>query len=199
MLKEALIFTGGVGLGATGTYLLIKKKYEGIAQNEIDEVKSLYLSKCRKIDAVNKLNEEKEKMTSIAVNNNYYKEEPSDGIEPDEDLEAISSKEEEWEREREAPVEHPSEPYTITPYQFAYENRHYDKLTLLYYPADKVLLNESEDIQESIDESIGEDALTKFGEFEEEVAYVRNDRLGIDYEVLLQPENEHYISEDSED
>ena len=204
MLKEVLIFTGGALVGAACTYLAIKGKYERQSKEEIDELRKMYLDKCRKVDEIHKLEERKEELKDIIVKtqakivNDYLPnsetEEPDE--EEDEDEENI------FEAERIPPVEHPKDPYTISPDKFAYENRHYDKVTLLYYPQEDVLTNELYDYpedQEDVDMTIGRDALTKFGEFEEDVVYVRNDRIGIDYEVILQPDFIHYIFMDEEE
>ena len=177
MYKNILIFAGGIILGAVGTYLItnkkIKDKYEEISTREITEVKQLYLSKCRKQDEIKKLNDEKERMMETIQANRYsVMDEEEDG--------------EEQLREAEAPVEHPDTPYVITPDQFVNEKRYYEKLTLLYYEDDETLTNEIDDRIEDIDTSIGAESIDHFGEWEPDVVYVRNDRIGIDYEVILQ-------------
>lgn len=198
MWKYLLIFVGGALMGSASTYLLTKKKYESEAQKEIEEVRNIYFEKCRKRENIDKMNAKKDllmdhvdTMKSITSTYGYSEEETQEDLEePDE--------EDKWEAERINPVEHPSDPYSITPHDFAYANRHYDKITLLYYPSEEVLINEIEGMEEDINQTIGKDALSKFGEFEEDVAYIRNDRLGVDYEVILQPKTSHYIFDEEE-
>ena len=190
MYKQLLIFGGGVLVGAAATYFFIdnraKKKYEKIAQEEIVDVKNLYLSKCRKIDEVNKLQIEKDKVGKIIFNEGYSKDKEIEDTVEDEDEDEEEDEEEKWERESLHPVDDISEvPYTITPTQFVNEKRYYDKITLLYYEND-VLTSEAEDYYEDIESTIGRDSLNKFDEYEEDVVYVRNDRLSTDYEVLRQ-------------
>lgn len=208
MYKEILIFAGGALLGAACTYLIVNKmtktKYEAIANSEIAEVKNLYLSKCRKLDDIKKNNEEKEKIatTYVTLHSNKFSSVTENDIAEkikfkvkdiirDNSYEVIPPEEDEdeedrWEREAQYPVDEISSiPYTITPDQFVNEKRYYDKITLLYYE-NGVLTSEAEDYEEDIDSTIGQDSLNKFGEFEEDAVYVRNDRLSIDYEVLLQ-------------
>ena len=187
MVKELLIFAGGVLLGSAATYLIVRDKYKREAQEEVDEVRSIYFEKCRRAESIRKMEDEKEEMKSTILKYGY-----SDLV--NEDSEEIDTEdvEDQWEEEHIAPVEHPGDPYTITPHQFAYENRHYEKVTLLWYPSEKLLVSEIDGYEEDIDAAIGDDALTKFGEFEEDVVYVRNDRLGIDFEVIRQPDDEHY-------
>ena len=77
-------------------------------------------------------------------------------------------------------------PYTISGEEFVNGNKFYDKTTLNYYD-DGILEDEiTEEIIEDIDAAIGMDSLTKFGEYEEDVVFVRNERLSTDYEVVRQ-------------
>ena len=185
MYRYLLAVVGGIGIGAVGTYFAVNKKlkdkYEKERDEEVSELKDLYLSKCRKQDEIKKLTEEKEKMMGVINANGYSRvdvntpvveEEPEDNEEPDMD--------------GEAPVEYPDEPYVITPNQFVHEKRYYDKVTLLYYEGDGTLVSETDDYVEDINSAIGEESLSHFGEWEQDAVYVRNDKLSIDYEVILQ-------------
>lgn len=88
-------------------------------------------------------------------------------------------------------VDHPKEglvdkPYMITPDQFVNEYPFFDKITLEYFE-DGILANAlSEEIIEDIDRAIGVKSLEKFGEFEEDVVFVRNEMESTDYEVIRQ-------------
>lgn len=75
-------------------------------------------------------------------------------------------------------------PYTISPEQFVNEHMDFDKTTLMYY-ADGVLIEEmSREVITDIDKAVGYDSLQKFGEFEEDVVYVRNERISTDFEII---------------
>ena len=80
-----------------------------------------------------------------------------------------------------------NKPYVITPDEFGdiYE---YDTITLHYF-ADKVLADEDDEIITNVDEIIGRDSLTHFGEYEPDSVYVRNDEMKADYEILLDLRN----------
>lgn len=67
---------------------------------------------------------------------------------------------------------------------YSNEYEHHDKVTLYFYKEDQVLATESDEAIADPSKYIG-DALDKFGfrENNEEVIYVRNFGLGIDYEV----------------
>ena len=73
-------------------------------------------------------------------------------------------------------------PYVIPPEEFG-EIEEYDTESLTYYQ-DGVLTDQDDSIIDNIDELIGEDSLTHFGEFEDDSVFVRNDKLRCDYEIL---------------
>lgn len=90
--------------------------------------------------------------------------------------------------DREPPSEKRSEPYVIS--KDEYENeRFYDKTTLCFY--DDGILEEylSENIVDDIPRTIGTEFMNKFGEYEDDVVFVRNDSYQTDYEVLRQHRN----------
>jgi len=75
-------------------------------------------------------------------------------------------------------------PYTISPEDFVNDHRDFDKITLMYY-SDGVLIEEmSRELITDIDATVGYDSLQKFGEFEEDVVYVRNERISTDFEII---------------
>lgn len=74
-------------------------------------------------------------------------------------------------------------PYSIRPYIFTNTNRHYDKCSLIWYAIDDVLATEEH--ERIIDFAIvGEDWRSHVGEFEEDVAYIRNESIAVDYEIV---------------
>lgn len=73
-------------------------------------------------------------------------------------------------------------PYVIPPDEFDMED--YDTCSLTYY-SDGILADENNDIVEDVEDTVGEESLTHFGEYEDDSVFVRNDKLKIDYEILL--------------
>jgi len=65
-----------------------------------------------------------------------------------------------------------------------FNESNYETKTLFYY-ADKVLADDDYQILDDVKGNIGDDALTQFGVYADDAVYVRNDILGIDYEILL--------------
>lgn len=76
-------------------------------------------------------------------------------------------------------------PYIITHDEFFAGEKDYDTIELTYYEQDDTLADEQDKPIREIDKVIGEDHLVHFGRGSKDhnVVYIRNDRLGCDYEV----------------
>ena len=72
-------------------------------------------------------------------------------------------------------------PYVIRPEEFGEED--YETVSLTYYE-DGVLTDEYDEPVEDIDDTVGADFFTHFGEYEDDSVFVRNDEQEIDYEIL---------------
>ena len=177
-------FIFGAAVGTFITQELVKKKYERIAQEEIESVKELYKAKENTsgilqgiIEGMNNPNKElKEKIQHVSdkIMNDYKR------ILKDQ---KYSNDTENDNSERSSSVE----PYVICPEEFG-EVEDYDRVSFTYY-ADGVLADEYDEIVENVDEIIGEESLTHFGEYEDDSVFVRNDKLKCDYEILLDQRN----------
>ena len=177
-------FIFGAAVGTFITQELVKKKYERIAQEEIESVKELYKAKENisgirqgNIEGMNNPNKElKEKIQHVSdkIMNDYKR------ILKDQ---KYSNDTENDNSERSSSVE----PYVICPEEFG-EVEDYDRVSFAYY-ADGVLADENDEIVENVDEIIGEESLTHFGEYEDDPVFVRNDKLKCDYEILLDQRN----------
>lgn len=130
-----------------------------------------------------KTKDEKEKAAeSKPEKHNIFKDYKDSDAEDEED-----ENEEKYYRELSRPAEKESDkPYTITPELFVQDKREYDKITLEYYDDGFLVEEISNDVVSDIASVIGYDSLNKFGEYEEDVVYVRNDVLETDYEVIRQ-------------
>ena len=73
-------------------------------------------------------------------------------------------------------------PYVIPPEE--YDENDYETESLTYY-ADGVLTDMYDNIIEDVEDTVGTDSLTHFGEYEDDSVFVRNDERQIDYEILL--------------
>ena len=77
-------------------------------------------------------------------------------------------------------------PYVITAEEFGQNEKDYNQVTVTYYAEDDVLADEKDEVIDDMDGVIGEPNLGKFGygSGDRNVVYVRNDRLGLDVEVV---------------
>ena len=171
---NAILFIFGAAVGSAATWAYVKKKYERIAQEEIDSVKEVFSKKEKddnSADACVKPTEDTKEYAEIIHENEYIN----------------YSKKENTAAEKAEIRDKSYFVYVITPEEFG-EFDEYDKISLTYYD-DDILADENDEIIEDIDETVGSDSLTHFGEYEDDSVFVRNDERKCDYEILLDHRN----------
>ena len=174
-----VMFVLGAAVGSVVTWQYTKKKYEQIAQEEIDSVKEIFSRRESAADVeitapkpqTAKIGkpEEKPDITEYAARLER------DGYTNYSNVGAEQKKEEQETME--------IKPYVISPEEFG-EFEDYERISLSYY-ADQVLADEDDEKVDDVDNVVGLESLTHFGEFEDDSVFVRNDRLKCDYEILL--------------
>lgn len=178
-----LAFIVGAGMGSVCTWKLLKRKYELIAQEEIDSVKAAYATREIRKGFVEgfrdglKVAEDRTQKDEDDVDFKKY----ASIIQKEGYTDYSRSVEE---KKGEAFVE---KPYVISPEEFG-EFEEYEKISLTYY-ADEVLADENDEEVDDVDEIVGEESLNHFGDYEDDSVFVRNDRLKCDYEILLDQRN----------
>lgn len=84
-------------------------------------------------------------------------------------------------------------PYVITREQYAYDEdgQYYSKITVNYYPRDRVVLDDDEEPIENVASFIGWRNLSRFGDGSDDpdVVFVRNDKLETDFEVIKEEDS----------
>lgn len=169
---SGMIFLIGAVVGSAATWQYFKKRYEIIAQNEIDSVKNVFQKEPSKdvLAHDDEKNVNYKKKTSIEACEAIIKNENYTNY-----TNATSKKEEKGEKDVEPDI------FVISPEEFGeYEN--YDEIDLTYYK-DQILTDDSNEIIEDPEDLIGDEALNRFGEFEDDLVFVRNDRLKAYYEI----------------
>lgn len=170
-LSYLLAFAAGALIGSAATWYFVKDKYEKLAQEEIDSVKETFKKSYE--DQEVKHEEEIHK-----VENKYY-----NSLAQNYDYEKKSRPETILEEDEEEEVRKMDEPYVIKPYEFG-DYIDYEQISLLYF-ADGVLADEDTlDIIDDVEETVGEYFADHFGEYEEDSVYVRNDTKRCEYEIL---------------
>ncbi len=175
--KNFMMFVLGVAVGSVVTWRYVEKKYEQIAQDEIDSVKEVF----------SKREAEFTEDTEVRIKADNAKEKPS-VIEY-----AARLREQGYTNYSDMVDEKPEEvkeepmivdkPYVITPEEFG-DLDDYETISLTYY-ADQILADDNDVIVDDIEDVVGFDSLNSFGEYEDDSVFVRNDRLKCDYEILL--------------
>lgn len=169
--KLAFILGLGIGgaIGVGASWRLLKSHYKKIADEEIANVKEWYYSK-----------------DTEGANESETPAEPKETAEERQRLRteynAIVQKN--YDRTGVATVT-TTHPYTIAPDEYGTKDD-YETKTLSWYSEDKILADyTTDDIIEDIDNTVGSDSLTTFGEYEDNAIFVRNDATMTDYEILL--------------
>lgn len=177
MLKKLFIFSLGAAVGAAVTWKIVKTKYEQIAQEEIESVREVYASKLRKQE---EQSDETIQDTPETDADQLGVTEYLNILQKQTYTEIIDYKKVEEEQMS-------MRPYVISPEDFG-EHDDYETISLTYY-ADGTLTDSTDEPIEDVENIVGEDSLTHFGEYEDDSVFVRNDRMRTDYEILLDSRN----------
>ena len=177
-----LAFVFGAAVGSIATWQFVKKKYEQLAQEEIDSVKEAF--KPATDDAEDEPVKEEVPARSEPQNNKpslteYTSKLKEQGYTNYSDMKAEETDKEEAD---DMPMD-PDRPYVIQPEDFG-EKDDYEKLSITYY-ADCVLADDEDIIIDDVEDTVGYDSLNHFGEYEDDSVFVRNERMKCDYEILL--------------
>lgn len=181
IIKDTVILATGIGIGIGVVWYYFDKKYKDEMAKKIEEIMSEskqikpVKSTASELPAkVNTVDEVKSTVTSVETTKvNYSKLINKEKYVGDESTE---NAEEETDYEK---------PYVISPLEFGdKEDEGYTTVSLMFY-SDGLLADDMGEVIENIDETVGADSLNHFGEYEDDSVFVRNDRLKIDYEILL--------------
>jgi hypothetical protein len=187
-ITSFMIFIFGAAVGSVVTWQYTKKKYEQIAQEEIDSVKETF-SKLKEVKSKDNESEEnnnvrtiveraKDKPNIVEYAAKLRKQGYTNYSNTDSLSEDLNVSEEEVDENMIN-----DKPYVISPDEFG-EFDDYDTISLIYY-ADQILADEDDELVEDIEEIVGFESLNTFGQYEDDSVFVRNDRLKCDYEILL--------------
>lgn len=209
-LLSVLMFAVGAAIGSAVTWKVVKTKYEQIADEEIESVREEYADLMKKMKQ--KLNEtatyegpqDSDEARAEEEGDDYYPDDDERDFTAHEqemiDYYKISSKyrksdgetaddgdenSEEGGTGDEDEVPYINGPYVISPEDFACSPPGYNAQPLDYF-ADGILAD-NWGVELDLDETIGEDAVNHFGEYVDDIVYIRNERTEIDYEVTRDP------------
>lgn len=198
MVKSTFIFIVGAASGAVLTYFIskdhLKQEANRYAEAEIKDMEDYFISKYAKpVSPTKSVTDEEEKKDDLEIGASSIEamERPKqlayNHTETLVDEDGIEYEEIEFDppfkvddHPRDDPAE---EPYTITPQQYSNGCPEYSKINLYYYAGNNTLIDDEDDLFDNWSIIGGKSTLKRFGEFEEGVVYVRNEKLGSDFEI----------------
>lgn len=161
-----LAFAGGASVGSLVTWKVIQEKYRKYANEEIISVKTAFnqIKNAKEPDSEDIIEKEKEQYVNTVSSLGYKSTTKKKGGKK-------------------------MKPYikVISPDEYG-EDVTYEFRTLTYYQ-DEVLTDEYDNIVDHINDTVGEESLDHFGEYEEDSVFVQNDNLKTYYEILLDTRN----------
>jgi hypothetical protein len=192
IIKGGLLLTVGAVIGYFVGTKVAGAKYEAIIEEEIADIKGRFEKKRKQLisdvekdmgEEVSATRQKEERAAYKKVVGGLGYVEYGNG-----EIEEINDTEQEdydkYQGLSEAPKN--GRPYIISNGAYYEDMDHYDKLNLTYYEDDDVLTDDGEEVIIDPTSLVGDKALTSFGQESEdpEVVYVRNDKLGADYEII---------------
>ena len=164
-----MMFAVGATIGSVATWMVIKTKYERIADEEIESIREVYSKK----EAAMKENQE-----PVAEKPSIYEMKAY--------LECIKennygNKKDDEEENEEGENDMNDSPYVISPEEFGNVDDHI--CVYLSYYADGVLADDWGTEVIDPEEEVGPNIVSHFGEYEEDTVFVRNEKLKVDYEI----------------
>lgn len=173
-----IAFLAGIAVGSVTTWYFVKKRYEQIAQEEIDSVKAVFSRDRASQEAAAECAKDLEDPVQNTRDTAEYKTKLEECKYTNYSNSPIPAEPAKVESKEVADI-----PYVIPPEEFG-EFSDYSRITLTYY-SDHILADENDELVEDVDDVVGFESLTHFGDYEDDSVHVRNDRLKVDYEILL--------------
>lgn len=181
ILINAAVFAAGAVIGSAVTWKVVEKKYEKIAQEEIDSVKEVYSKKKYAGISLADIPAE-EPIESIEEETKAIKQECNTIIE---NMGYKSYSDITKKKEEEEPMDK-EKPYVISPDE--YDELGYKTHSLIWFN-DKVLTDDNYEMVDNMSETVGTDFMNHFGEYEDDSVFIRNDAKQCDYEILMDSRN----------
>ena len=197
-MNKGISFMLGAASGSLLTFFIVKDYYKKIADEEIEAVREYYKSREKGVDDIGP--DRDKEIKPIGSGRYPWGHDEDVKVDPEykqmvEDLGYTEVEMEELAADPNTVIEHSDkgyevfiepgveviEPFVISPDEFG-EYEHYQTKNWSYY-TDFVLTDEVGEIVTDPDSIIG-DALSHFGEYEDDCIHVRNDNLECDYEIL---------------
>lgn len=177
--KKLLIFSAGAAIGSAVTYFATKEHFKKQADEEIKSVVAHF--RCEDLvteeDAEQAPDDESEGFVERLTNERYEKLTKNYSVPQTAQKPKLSD----YPREEDFEILTPT---IITIEEFAEGFSSYDQETMYYYTEDNTLCDCNEEIVDNPKDLVG-DALLAADNEDENVIYVRNGQIAIDYEIII--------------
>ena len=199
MWKIVLAAASGLAIGGTAGWFFTKRHYETLVESRIaEELKQFIARRQARMAASSSDEETTETPGEFDFSNLVYESliYPYASDESTEKTRYSKIRKGEVRDATTAPPD-PNKPFLISEDAWSEGVPGYGSESLLYYLDGDLLINDELEVLD-IDEFIGEDALKEFrnSETKDDIIFVRNPKLGMDYEVSLS--RDRYYAEDDE-
>lgn len=189
-MNKALYFIVGAAIGSVSTWFLVKKYYEDIANEEIESVREVF-SRDRDNESVGDIQPDPEPIKERYDNPREIAKEAADKPNIMEYASKLRKEkytnysdhdsDKEYEKESTEGPHYIPEPYDIAPEHFG-EDDDFETISLTLY-SDGVVADDADEIMEDTEDKIGENFEEYFGKYDDEVAWVRNEKYKVEYEI----------------
>lgn len=169
IFTKGMIFLAGGVIGSVISWAVVKTKYEQTIEDKNEEIAFL----------------------RDRYSGNKHSKKVTEGVKHTDEMSVQEIREKVQElgyineqvmKEKEEVEKDVERPYVIAPEE-TWEQE-YPTITLTYYEGNNVLADDHDKIIGNVDELVGEDFAEHFGEYEDNCVYVRNDTMGVYYEIL---------------
>ena len=201
-MKEVFIFLGGVVVGAAGAIFWLRKEFEGkleeaemrldAVEKQVDKNTKTVKENAEKVTKnAAKLNKKVREYNKMCEKHGYSAQNTSEsGVEAlvrEERVKNVSDDDAD-DVPFIGPSEGPSdEPYAISDTEFIHDEKEsYSKVTLFYYRGDDILAEEDGTVVEDWKYNVGDDWKEYISKFVEDEAFIRNDRISTDYNIVCE-------------
>jgi hypothetical protein len=186
----------GFGVGYSIADRRLRTKYEKIAEQEVAEMREHYNKKLMASENKPSINELVKERYSDEEQEAINEVEEAEEVE-DKPVDAVASvvqerttvnvfEADEWNYDRELASRVPGVPYIIHADEFQENEPQHTQVTVTYYQEDDVLADVRDEVVEDQDAAVGLGNLGKwgYGSNDQNVVYVRNEELALDYEIV---------------
>lgn len=186
-VKTLAIFFAGVGIGAFVARAYLKEKYEKILDMELERINEELEAALGEDSDENEEEDSKPETVSSSLDTKMFRHEVAK-----QNYDAYFNVG--GEEKKVHPIEEPDEPFVISGNEFITDRAH-EKATLTYYISVNVLCEDNEPLDVSPSDILGDSWVSELKESDEGVVYVRNNKMGVDYEVILDDSSAEFVKE----